>query len=83
MADPLNSRLGGGQAKNAFGGNPGVYQGTEVDVGLRYTAIIFGSELTMALDAGVFIPGDALNDAGGNTVIDPVYGARVTLQYRL
>jgi len=83
MADPFNSRLSGGQPKNAFDGAPGVYQGTEVNLGLRYSALIHGSILQFGLDAGVFVPGDALDDGSGEGVIDPVYGTRFSLSYRL
>ncbi len=83
MADPSSSRLAGGQATNAFQGRPGGYQGTEINMGLRYSALLFGSEVLFGLDAGVFIPGDALDDDAGDTVIDPVYATRFTLRYRL
>lgn len=83
VSDPLNTRVNGGEGHNAFGGNPGTYQGAEVDFGLRYNALIMGSMLSFGLDAGVFFAGDALDNAAGESVIDPVYGARLQLRYEL
>ena len=83
MADPLKSRVSGGQAKNAFGAVPGDYQGTELNLGLRYAALIFGSHILFGLDAGVFIPGDALRGRGEGGLVDAVYGTRFSLGYQL
>ncbi len=81
-ADPRESRFEGGRPTNPFGGEPGAYLGTELDLGVRYRVIAFGSELTLGLEGGVLQPGDALADADDET-IGPVTGGRAILSYRL
>ncbi|MCA9546238.1 MAG: hypothetical protein KC613_17660 [Myxococcales bacterium] len=81
-ADPRNSRLGGGQARNALDGAPGTYLGTEFDVGVRYRMLLAGTELTLGLEGGLFMPGDALVDRDGG-VPDALSGGRAMIRYRL
>lgn len=81
-ADPFNSRLAGGDPRNALGGNPGAYLGTEVDLGLRWRGLFHGTELTVGIEGAALIPGPALADALGATH-SPVWGGRFILSYRL
>ena len=81
-ADPLNTRVAGGSARNALGGAPGRYLGTEVDAGVRYRVNIAGSEITAGIEGGSFRPGSALQHADG-TLMDPVHGARMMLDAKL
>lgn len=81
-SDPLNSRVNGGDPRNPINGDPGTYLGTEFDAGLRYTALLWGSELQLGIEGAVLIPGDALNDATGSPM-DSVMGGRAILRYRL
>ena len=80
--DPLNSRLAGGSARNALNAKPGAYLGTELDVGIRYRTLMFGTELTAGAEFGILQPGAALDNDKSNPM-RRVYGARGTIQYRL
>ncbi|MFT7623662.1 MAG: hypothetical protein ACI9WU_002845 [Myxococcota bacterium] len=82
LVDPLQTRLNGGSPRNAFGGKPGSYLATEVDLGIRYRTLFHGTELTLGLEGGIVIPGSAFEDSEGNSV-DPIYGGRFMLEYRL
>ncbi len=81
--DPLNTRtFGGGDARNALGSDPGTYYGTEIDLGIRQQALLWGTQLTVGVEGAVFIPGNAItgeNGLGG----DPIWGGRLTLTYEL
>lgn len=81
VADPFNSRIGGGTPRNAIDGESGSYLGTEFDLGARYRRIIAGSELTLSLEGGVLMPGDAFVD-DEDKALDPITLGRATLQYR-
>lgn len=63
-ADPLNTRLAGGDPRNARDAAPGAYLGTEIDLGARYRLIAWGSELTVGVEGGLLMPGSALSGAG-------------------
>lgn len=83
LTDPFNTRLGGGTALNSLNGRPGLYMGTEVDVGVqaRYRPV---PELliTATGEGGLFLPGDAYNlPAGG--VMGPVGFGRIRLSIAL
>ncbi len=83
LTDPFNTRLGGGTALNSLNGRPGLYMGTEVDLGVqaRYRPI---PELliTATGEGGLFLPGDAYNlPAGG--VMGPVGFGRIRLSIAL
>ncbi|MBL9039367.1 MAG: hypothetical protein JNG84_12690 [Archangium sp.] len=83
LADPFNSRIGGGQAVNSLGGRPGLYMGTEIDVGLqaRFHPV---EELLLSVtgEGGLFLPGDAFRlPAGG--LMAPVGFGRVRLTVAL
>ena len=82
LADPLNTRTNGGVPHNALDGEPGQYLGTEIDLGIRYRALLWGTQLTLGLEGGVFLPGSAFDDANGETMAT-VYGWRFMLDYRL
>jgi len=83
LTDPFNTRLGGGTALNSLNGRPGLYMGTEVDLGVqaRYRPV---PELliTATGEGGLFLPGDAYNlPAGG--VMGPVGFGRIRLSIAL
>jgi hypothetical protein len=72
LADPFNTRVGGGAPVNALGGVPGRSLGTELDLGARaHWRPVPEVLLTLTAEGGVFLPGDAftLPDA---TVMGPV-----------
>jgi hypothetical protein len=83
LADPFNTRLGGGAAVNPLGGRPGLYMGTEVDLGVqaRYRPI---PELliTATGEGGLFLPGDAYTLPTGG-VMGPVGFGRLRLSVAL
>ena len=82
LADPLNSKTAGGQARNALDGESSHYVGTEIDMGARFRMLLGGTELILGLEGGLFLPGDALKDKSGDKMA-PIYGGRVLLGYRL
>ncbi len=82
LLDPLNTKVNGGAPHNALGGDPGGYLGTEIDVGVRYRALLNGTELTFGLEGGMFLPGSAFEDAAGQTM-GSIYGGRLMVDYRL
>lgn len=81
-ADPLQSRLNGGVPASAFGGTAGNYLGTEVDLGVRYRAVLWGTELVLGAEGGVFTPGDAFVN-GANQRRGALTGGRLLLRYTL
>ncbi|HYD47270.1 MAG TPA: hypothetical protein VEB21_02925, partial [Terriglobales bacterium] len=81
-ADPFNSRLEGGEPHNFLGGNPGPFYGVELDAGLRYRTLLFGTELTMGLEGGVLFPGNAFRQLDGTRMTE-VLGVRAMVDYRL
>lgn len=83
LNDPLNTRtLGGGVPRNALGGDPGDFLGVELDLGVRYRMLFWGTELTVGVEGAGLLPGDAFVGADG-TVMSGVFGGRALLQYRL
>ncbi len=79
MTDPFASRLEGGTPRNALGGRPGRYLGTELDVGLQARLRpVQGMTGAATVEAGYLIPGAAFDDAGGNPM-KPVAAARLKL----
>ncbi len=83
-ADPLNSRIAGGTPRNALDGETsgdfGNY-GTELNLGARYSMLLWGSELTIGLEGGALFVGEALQD--GSELEAPVAGVRGLVRYRL
>ncbi|MFT3708497.1 MAG: hypothetical protein QM817_12665 [Archangium sp.] len=79
LTDPFNSRINGGTSLNPLGAAPGLYLGTELDLGVqaRFKPI---TELTISVtgEGGLFLPGDAYNLPGGGTM-SPVAFGRVRL----
>ncbi len=60
LADPFNTRLGGGAPVNALGAAPGSYLGTELDLGAQVHWRPAPEVLiTLTGEGGVFLPGDA------------------------
>ncbi len=82
LADPLNTRLGGGVPHNALDGKSGDFMGVELDVGARYRLLFGGTELVVGVEGAVLLPGDAFVDPQGNTMA-PVLGGRALFNYRL
>ncbi len=80
LADPFNTRLAGGEARNALDGKPGSYLGVELDVGARFRMLLFGTELTTGVELGVFSPDAALKTAEGKNM-DAVGGGRLLVTY--
>lgn len=81
-SDPLQTRLGGGTPHGALGGASGSFLGTELDLGLRAWIPLDTAELMIGAEGGYLMPGDAFQDAQGQTM-DPVQGARLTARLRL
>lgn len=81
LADPFNSRIGGGTAVNPLGGSPGMYLGTEVDLGVQARVKPI-PELTISItgEGGLFLPGDAYTLPGGG-VMAPVGFGRLRLGF--
>jgi hypothetical protein len=80
--DAFNTDIAGGSPRNALGGKPGAYWGTELDLGVRYRLHLLGTQLDAGLEGGVLFPGSALADQTGNAPA-PVFGGRAMLGYRL
>lgn len=75
LADPFNSRINGGTPVNPLGGTPGLYLGTELDLGVqaRFKPI---PELTISVtgEGGLFLPGDAYTLPGGGVMAPVGFG---------
>ena len=82
LADPLRTKVNGGDPRNALGGDPGGYLGTELDLGIRYTGLLNGTEFNIGLEGGMLLPGSAFEDAAGQPM-DTVFGGRLIVDYRL
>ncbi len=80
-ADAFNTRIAGGDPRNPVNGEPGMYFGTEIDAGIRFRGLLFGSEFTLGLEGGILLPGSALRDASGTTP-GALLGGRAMAQYR-
>lgn len=81
LVDPFQTRISGAARQNALGGEGGTYLGTEVDLGVRHRRQVAGTEMTIGLESGVFVPGDAFRDMSGSG-LSPIWGARMILQTR-
>ena len=82
IADPLNTRVAGGQPRNHLNGEGGLHLGTEVDFGVRYRALFWGAEVTAGGELGILKPGSALVGAGA-VPLDAVHGGRLMIDIRL
>ncbi|MBX5483771.1 MAG: hypothetical protein IRZ16_18255, partial [Myxococcaceae bacterium] len=82
MADPFNTRISGGTPRNALGGVPGRYLGTELDLGVqaRMTPVA-GMAVSATAEGGYLVPGAAFALADGRT-LGPIAAARVRLGVR-
>lgn len=80
--DPFNTRIAGGDPRNAFNASGGKYLGTELDLGLRYRGIFAGTQLDVGAEGAVLFPGSAAEGADGKP-IDPILGARLFVEYAL
>jgi len=81
--DPLLTRLAGGDPRNARDASPGSYLGTELDLGLRYHFVAWGSALTAGLELGLLLPGSALDARGVDAESALVAAGRATLSWKL
>jgi hypothetical protein len=79
-SDAFNSRLAGGEPKNALDGDAGQYYGTEFDLGMRLTGLLWGTQLQLGVEGAIFLPGDAFVNADGLDM-DLVYGGRAMVNY--
>lgn len=79
--DVFNTQISGGSPRSSLGGAAGHYLGTELDLGVRYRALIHGSELTVGAECGALSPGNAFL-ALDNTRMGGVYGGRGMVRYR-
>jgi hypothetical protein len=79
LTDAFNSRIGGGTPINPLGASPGMYLGTELDLGVQARVKPI-PELTISItgEGGLFLPGDAYNLPGGG-VMAPVGFGRLRL----
>ena len=75
LTDPFNSRLAGGTARNFLGGTPGLYMGTELDVGVQARWQITKAVLFKATaEGGLFVPGDAFTMSNGGVLGTVMFG---------
>ena len=80
LADPDQSRLAGGVARNGFDASPGRYLGTELDVGVCYEGNLSGTRFTLAVEGAALLPGSAFQDRDG-VAMDALVGARLIATY--
>jgi hypothetical protein len=81
-ADPFNTRIAGGDPRNALDGDPGAYLATELDLGVRYRRVMAGTELVVGVEGAVLLPGAGMQNAEGEAP-GSVLGGRFMLSYRL
>lgn len=73
LTDPFQSRIQGGVARNGLGGDPGMYLGTELDLGAQARWQPHEKvTVTFHLEGGLFLPGDAFTTQDGKTTMPPV-----------
>jgi hypothetical protein len=82
QTDVFNTQLGGGMPRSSLGGAAGRYLGTELDIGVRYRALLGRSELTLGAEGGVLWPGNAFQRLD-ETRMGAAYGGRAMIRYRL
>ncbi|MFW5739787.1 MAG: hypothetical protein ACOC1F_05415 [Myxococcota bacterium] len=80
-ADPLSTNLAGGASRNALGGAPGQYYGTEIDLGIRAHLETGPARWLVSAEAGALFPGNAFTLRDGGTM-GTVLGARLSLRAR-
>lgn len=81
-ADPFNTRIAGGDPRNALDGDPGAYLATELDLGVRYRRVMAGTELVMGVEGAALLPGPGMQNAAGESP-GTVLGGRFMISYRL
>ena len=82
LLDPFNTRIQGGDRKNALNASAGSYLGTEIDIGFRWRQFFDSSQLTTGAEFGYLIPGSAFVSNTGQDQ-ENVFGGRFILEYRL
>ncbi|MEE2644022.1 MAG: hypothetical protein VYD19_03730 [Myxococcota bacterium] len=81
LADPLNSKVGGGYPVNSLGGAGDRWLGTELDLGVRSRSVWHGVEVLFGVEGAVLFPGGAFG--GGEAALDdPLYAARFLSRLR-
>ncbi len=80
--DVFNTEITGGSPRGPLGAPAGPTFGVEFDGGVRYRALLSGSELTLGLEGGVLSPSSAFRELDGATM-GSVYGGRAMARYRL
>jgi hypothetical protein len=81
-ADPFNTRLAGGDPRNALDGDPGGYLATELDLGVRWRGVFSGVELVVGAEGGVLLPGPGMR-AGEGVSFTTVAGGRGIVSVRM
>ncbi len=66
LADAFNTRIAGGDPRNALDGDPGRFLGAEFDLGIRTAHRLSGTLLSAGVEGGLLVPGSALDDAQGD-----------------
>jgi hypothetical protein len=79
--DVFNTQISGGVPHGSLGGPAGRYLGTELDLGVRYRTLVYGSEITIGAEGGVLAPGNAFVNLD-NKKMASVTGGRAMLRYR-
>lgn len=79
LTDPFETQVGGGTPRNALGGKPGSYLGTELDLGAQARLKPVPELLvTVTGEGGVFFPGGAFAFASGGNM-GPIFMGRIRL----
>ena len=81
IIDPLNTRLNGGEPRNALDGSPSSYLGTEIDLGVRAHLDIDKTILSAGIEGALLLPGAAFTNAQGD-ILDPLVGGRAMARYQ-
>ncbi len=68
LADAFETRIAGGDPRNALGGRPGRFYGAELDVGVRYRGNLRGFDVALGGEGGVLFPGGAFRRLSGGTM---------------
>jgi hypothetical protein len=67
-ADAFETRIAGGDPRNALGGKPGRFYGAELDAGARYRGKLWDFDVSIGAEGGVLFPGGAFRRLHGGTM---------------
>ncbi len=81
-SDAFNARVSGGAPTNALGGEPSLLVATEIDLGARFSTLLWGTRLVLGLEGAILFPGAGLSGPDGLGE-DPIIGGRALLTYEL